>query len=79
MEVVFWKSTTDQSWSCSIGYIDVKMVDGTLCQMKWGPDPEQQIVFEIADISASDFGHYLHLWHDVELVAANTGGESGQI
>lgn len=55
------------------------MVDGTLCQMKWGPDPEQQIVFEIADISASDFGHYLHLWHDVELVAANTGGESGQI
>ncbi|KAG9854389.1 hypothetical protein KCU98_g3129, partial [Aureobasidium melanogenum] len=75
-EVVFWKDTSAQAWSCSIGYMDVKMIDGGLCEVKWGPDPDHQIVCKISDISDSDLGYYLRGWHDVELVAAGMDGDS---
>ncbi|KAH0345929.1 hypothetical protein KCU81_g3998, partial [Aureobasidium melanogenum] len=74
-EVVFWKGTGAQAWSCSIGRMEVKMIDGGLCEVKWGPDAEHQIVCRVSDISESDLGYYLYSWHDIELVYASVDGE----
>ncbi|KAH0272757.1 hypothetical protein KCU91_g6451, partial [Aureobasidium melanogenum] len=74
-EVVFWKGTGAQAWSCSIGRMKVKMIDGGLCEVKWGPDSEHLIVCRVSDISESDLGYYLYSWHDIELVFASVDGE----
>lgn len=77
-EVVFWKGTSAQAWSCSIGRMEVKMIDGELCEVKWGPDPEHQIVCRVSDISESDLGYYLYSWHDIEFATAGVDGEADQ-
>ncbi|KAH0043831.1 hypothetical protein KCU78_g523, partial [Aureobasidium melanogenum] len=75
-EVVFFKSTSAQVWSCSVGCMNVKMIEEGLCEMKWGPDSDHQIVCNISDISESDLGYYLRNWHDIELASAGMDGDS---
>lgn len=75
-EAVFSKATSDQSWTCSLGYMEVKMVDGGRCEMTWGPDAEHQVVFNVSDISNSTLGIYLRTYHNVELATAGMDGDS---
>ncbi|KAH0359581.1 hypothetical protein KCU65_g9877, partial [Aureobasidium melanogenum] len=73
-EVVFWKAATDQSWSCSNGYIEVKTIDEGVCHMKWGSDPGQRIVLNVSEIPVTDLGEYIRIKLDGERLR---NGESG--
>ncbi|KAH0174568.1 hypothetical protein KCU67_g692, partial [Aureobasidium melanogenum] len=75
-EVVFSRATAEQSWTCSLGYMEVNLVEGGRCEMKWGPDAEHQIVFNVSDISNSTLGIYLRTYHKVELATAGMDGIS---
>ncbi|KAG9582853.1 hypothetical protein KCU77_g11163, partial [Aureobasidium melanogenum] len=75
-EVVFSKATAEQSWTCSLGYMEVELIEEGRCEMKWGPDAEHQIVFNVPEISNSTLGIYLRTYHKVELATAGMGGDS---
>ena len=56
--------------------MEVELIEGGRCEMKWGPDPEHQTVFNVPDVLNSTLGIYLRTYHKIELATAGMNGDS---